>query len=89
MFACAFFVVLYKRLMSCASLSLSLDTPELARYYEAVSVDRQFEVGKVLIERLAVRSGERVFDIGCGTGLLAEHVAQLVGANGQVLAVDP
>jgi len=38
-------------------LSLGLDTPELARLYEAVSVDRQFEVGKILIERLAVRAG--------------------------------
>ncbi len=66
-----------------------MDTPELARHYEAVSVDRQFEAGKVLIERLGVLSGERVFDVGCGTGLLAEYVAQLVGATGQVVAIDP
>jgi len=72
-----------------SGLSLVLDTPELARHYEAVSVDRQFEAGKVLIERLALRGGERVFDVGCGTGLLAEHVAQVVGATGQVLAIDP
>jgi arsenite methyltransferase len=72
-----------------SALSLGLDTPELARHYEAVSVDRQFEAGKVLIERLGVRSGERVFDVGCGTGLLAEYVAQIVGTSGQVLAIDP
>lgn len=72
-----------------SGLSLGLDTPELARHYEAVSVDRQFEAGKVLIERLGVLSGERVFDVGCGTGLLAEYVAQLVGATGQVVAIDP
>ena len=84
---CVGWHVLYRRHMP--NLSLSLDTPELARHYESVSVDRQFEAGKLLIERLAVRSGERVFDVGCGTGLLAEYVAQLVGANGQVLAIDP
>ena len=72
-----------------STLSLGLDTPELARHYEAVSVDRQFEAGKVLIERLAVRSGERVFDVGCGTGILAEYVARQVGAAGRVLAIDP
>src|SRR6187551_777044 len=81
---CVGWYVLYRRHMP--DLSLSLDTPELARHYESVSVDRQFEAGKLLIERLAVRSGERVFDVGCGTGLLAEYVAQLVGANGQVSA---
>ena len=72
-----------------SKLSLALDTPELARHYEAVSVDRQFEAGKVLIERLAVRRGERVFDVGCGTGLLAEYVARIVGPPGHVLGIDP
>jgi ubiquinone/menaquinone biosynthesis C-methylase UbiE len=72
-----------------SGLSLTLDTPELARHYETVSVDRQFEAGKVLIERLSLRSAERVFDIGCGTGLLAEYVAQVVGPSGRVLGIDP
>jgi len=72
-----------------SALSLALDTPDLAEHYERASFDRQFKAGKTLIERLGVRSGDRVLDVGSGTGLLAEHVAQLVGPSGFVNAVDP
>ena len=71
------------------ALSLALDTPELAAHYERASVDRQFKAGKLLIERIGVRAGQRVLDVGSGTGLLAEHVAGIVGPDGQVDAVDP
>ena len=69
--------------------SFDLDTAQLAHDYDAVSLERQFEAGKVLVERLALRRGEHVLDVGCGTGLLAEHVAGIVGATGSVLAIDP
>jgi ubiquinone/menaquinone biosynthesis C-methylase UbiE len=72
-----------------AALSLVLDTPDLAAHYDLASVDRQFKAGKRLIERLAVQPGDRVLDVGSGTGLLAEHVASLVGASGSVTGVDP
>ena len=75
--------------MTSSALSLELDTPELARHYEQVSVDRQFRAGQVLIQRLALHAGERVLDVGCGTGLLAEHVADVVGERGSVVGVDP
>ncbi|MET0341928.1 MAG: methyltransferase domain-containing protein [Polyangiales bacterium] len=70
-------------------LSLALDTPDLARHYEQASVDRQFKSGKQLIERLGIQPGARVLDVGAGTGLLAAHVADLVGAGGAVTAIDP
>ena len=71
------------------ALSLALDTPDLAAHYERASVDRQFKAGKLLIERLGIRPGERVLDVGSGTGLLAEHVAGIVGREGFVQAIDP
>lgn len=69
--------------------SLTEDSDELARDYDRVSVDRQFQSGKMLVRELAPAPGERVLDVGCGTGLLAEHIADLVGPTGHVLGVDP
>ena len=69
--------------------SLTQDSDELARDYDRVSVGRQFQSGKMLARELALVPGERVLDVGCGTGLLAEHIADLVGPTGYVLGVDP
>jgi arsenite methyltransferase len=71
-----------------AAVSLENDTPELASTYEEASVV-QFDHGKILIEALKIKPGERVLDIGSGTGRLAEHVAELVGATGDVVGIDP
>ncbi len=72
-----------------SSLSLGLDTAQLAQHYDAVSLDRQFEAGKLLVKRLGLRAGERALDVGSGTGLLAEYVAGIVGSSGSVVAIDP
>jgi arsenite methyltransferase len=72
-----------------SALSLGLDTPTLAHHYEQVSRDRQFKAGRALIEKLGVGPGQRVLDVGSGTGLLAEHVAAIVGERGSVLGIDP
>jgi len=70
------------------NVSLELDSPELASTYDVVSV-RQYDHGKILIEALAPKGGERVLDIGCGTGRLGEYVAGLVGPRGEVVGIDP
>ena len=72
-----------------SALSLALDTPDLAEHYERASVDRQFKAGKELIGLLELAPGEHVLDVGSGTGLLAQHVATLVGPTGRVVGVDP
>ena len=69
--------------------SLAEDNEDLARDYEAVSVDRQFVSGQRLAKVLGIAPGERVLDVGCGTGLLAEHIAGIVGSAGHVLGTDP
>jgi arsenite methyltransferase len=72
-----------------SGLSLGLDNPVLASQYEQVSRDRQFRAGQVLVERLGIGPGQHVLDVGSGTGLLAEHVAGIVGERGRVLGIDP
>src|ERR1700678_2197162 len=68
---------------------LTVCNEELARDYDRISVDRQLQSGKSLVERLAIAPGEHVLDVGCGTGLPALHIAGLVGAAGSVLGIDP
>src|SRR5215813_3039716 len=69
--------------------SLSEDSDQLARDYERVSRNRQFQSGQRLVAALALAPGERVLDVGCGTGLLTEYIADIVGPSGHVLGIDP
>jgi ubiquinone/menaquinone biosynthesis C-methylase UbiE len=70
-------------------LSLALDNTDLAEHYEQISADRQFKVGKDLVAALGIAPGERVLDVGSGTGLLAGHIFDLVGPKGSVTGIDP
>ena len=67
---------------------LDHDTAELADTYDRVGF-RQFEHGKQLIALLGLQKGQRVLDVGCGTGLLGAWVAEQVGDRGEVIGIDP
>jgi ubiquinone/menaquinone biosynthesis C-methylase UbiE len=41
-----------------------------------------------LIARAALRSGEHVIDVACGTGIVARLAAAVVGSAGHVVGVD-
>ena len=69
--------------------SLALDNTSLALDYERISASRHMQAGTSLVEDLGIKAGERVLDVGCGTGLLAEHIANIVGLSGHVLGIDP
>jgi SAM-dependent methyltransferase len=68
--------------------SLAHDSRKLAETYDLVS-DLQFEGGKRLVERLGLKEGARVLDVGCGTGRLAQWIAERVGTRGAVAGIDP
>lgn len=45
-------------------------------------------LGRYAIDALALEAGERVLDIGCGTGATTVELAERVGPSGSVLGVD-
>jgi tRNA A58 N-methylase Trm61 len=60
------------------------------RQVDVVSgADRQFKVGRKLVERLGIGLGERVLDVRAGTGLVAQWVSERVGPEGFVAGLDP
>jgi arsenite methyltransferase len=69
--------------------SLAQDVAQLAYCYEDGSVEREFEAGGILLERLALRAGERVLGVGNGNALLAKYMARVVGPRGTMVASGP
>src|SRR5262245_14590409 len=43
---------------------------------------------EALLHRLGLRDGQRVVEIGCGSGNIACWVAQQIATNGSVTAID-
>lgn len=64
------------------------ESRHLAEIYDRVS-DFQLEGGKRLVERLGLDDGARVLDVGCGTGRLAQWIAERLGPRGNVVGIDP
>lgn len=60
-----------------------------AEVYENYFVPAMFlPWSRILLSQAALQSGERVLDLACGTGIVARQAAPLVGASGQVAALD-
>jgi ubiquinone/menaquinone biosynthesis C-methylase UbiE len=70
------------------AVHLVLDNSELAKAYDEIS-DSQYERGRTLVEKLGVKAGDTVLDIGAGTGRLGRHVVAIIGSSGSFLGIDP
>lgn len=64
-------------------------TAEVAESYESALVPAFFaQWAPRLCAVAGVADGDRVLDVGCGTGIVARTAAKLVGATGRVIGVD-
>ena len=61
----------------------------LAERYDKAHVPHQSADGIALINKILPLTGSNVLDLGCGTGFLANVLAERVGPDGKVTAVDP
>jgi ubiquinone/menaquinone biosynthesis C-methylase UbiE len=56
---------------------------------EADSAPGWAELRRTWLEFSGVRPGDRVIDVGCGTGVVTRDLAQRVGRQGRVVGIDP
>lgn len=61
---------------------------ELAPVYDQSGVDFFGPIAARLVDLLQVRAGERAVDIGCGRGAVTFRLAEKVGPQGAVTAID-
>ena len=61
----------------------------IAEKYDQLQYSRQGENGIELIDKVAVKKGSYVLDLGCGTGFLTSILAERVGVEGKVVGIDP
>ena len=60
----------------------------MAQGYDELS-GPQIEAGIQFIDKLKISAGDKVLDMGCGTGRVTERIADVVGPDGLVVGVDP
>ncbi len=56
---------------------------------KVVTLGREGRFRRRTIEIARLRPGERVLDVGCGTGTLALAAAEAVGRTGSIAGIDP
>ena len=59
-----------------------------AEVYENNSSSQRKD-GQNILERMAPKRGDKILDLGCGTGYFSKVLADIVGPEGKVIAIDP
>jgi ubiquinone/menaquinone biosynthesis C-methylase UbiE len=67
-----------------------ITAPRLYERFSAVAfLGRRRAVFDRLVALAGIAPGERVLDIGCGTGYLSRRAAAAAGPDGQIVGIDP
>ncbi len=73
--------------MSEPTLQAQIDA---AHAYEALFVPALFgQWAPKVADAAQIQPGQRVLDVGCGTGILAREIASRIGSAGRVVGIDP
>ena len=75
---------------------MNLDSVNRKKYFDkaAETWDQKYNTPQLttfltnLVPRFGLKSGDRVLDVGCGTGLLIPHLLQVIGTSGSITAID-
>lgn len=61
----------------------------LAPLYDVLAAERVYRCGRVVaVERLRLRRGDHVLDVGCGTGLNFPFLLHEIGPEGRIVGLD-
>ena len=60
----------------------------ISKFYDLLTYHSEAPVRRVALAKLASRSGEKILEIGFGTGHCLTEIAKVVGVTGKVYAVD-
>jgi len=67
----------------------NLFSSNAAERYKQTSLSVQKVVGEKFMMYVCPQAWDAILDLGCGTGELSADLAELVGPEGKVVAVDP
>ncbi len=81
-------VRLPSRLTHRTIVEINYETPEFGDLYDELPF-WSAPFGLMLLERVRLRRGMTILDVGAGTGFLTIELAQRCGSEAIVIAVDP
>ena len=61
---------------------------EVAEAYAVMMGRWSQQLARLFVEFIGVRDGEKVLDVGCGTGSLSATLARVTGAS-KIVGIDP
>ncbi len=64
-----------------------LENKILIEGFEGVFSPRNIDIGtKAMLKKVNINSGDKVLDLGCGTGIVGISIAKIIGVNNVVMA---